>query len=58
MLSVTRISSEVNTKTLVKQVDFHHDNSFEHDTLGVYKFLVKKSITKTAHSSYSPDLVT
>jgi hypothetical protein len=34
----------------------HHGNDPAHDALRVYKFLAKKSITKTDHLLSSPDL--
>jgi hypothetical protein len=33
-----------------------HDNAPAHDALRFHKFLAKKSITKTDHQLYSPDL--
>jgi hypothetical protein len=34
----------------------HHDNALSHDVLAVWEFLAKKSIMKSDHPPYSPDL--
>jgi histone-lysine N-methyltransferase SETMAR len=34
----------------------HHDNALAHDALTIWEFLAKKSITKSDHPPYLPDL--